>query len=184
MPLHLFVVEQDYVQAHLAKHTTALGDPAAALNCYLQIVAAGRQSAERQNRFVKEFLELCLAHPDAVEQLICAQRGETELLTGLGIPRVNEVELQVYEAQNAAGGEYNACKVVGAKAWGKLVAQLECEAKSAASTLEEAAKDWVNGDEALVRTEATAKGLGRAAVQSVRVLGSTKACNPRARGEV
>lgn len=64
---------EDYVQAHLAKHLTQLGRFDEALSSYLHIVAAGRQSADRQGRFLREFMDLCVAQPAAVAALIEGQ---------------------------------------------------------------------------------------------------------------
>jgi len=177
---------QDYVQAHLAKHTTALGDPTSALNSYLMIVAAGRQSPERQARFLKEFISLCQAHPDALEQLICAQSGDAEMLSGLGIPRVLDQQLEVYESQNAAAASEvalgNSAKVSLAeeKAWMHLVGELEGEVGATFKTLDEAAKSWVANMNAFQRKDATKNW---SAVRGVRVLKASTCKNPRARGE-
>jgi hypothetical protein len=64
---------QDYVYAHLAKHLGLLKDFPHALESYLKIVGTGRQSAERQQRFVREFTELCTNHPDALASVVEAQ---------------------------------------------------------------------------------------------------------------
>jgi len=175
---------QDYVQAHLAKHTTALGDPASALSSYLMIVAAGRQSPERQARFLKEFISLCQAHPDALEQLICAQSGDAEMLSGLGIPKVLDRQLEVHESQNAAAtsevGTSAKVPLSEEKAWMQLVGELEGEIGATFKTLDEAAKSWVANLNAFQRKDATKNW---SAVRGVRVLKASTCKNPKARGE-
>jgi hypothetical protein len=70
---------QDYVQAHLAKHLTQLGQYSMALTCYLDIVSAGRQSPERQERFIREFLDLCVARPEGLIEATKALEGRSAL---------------------------------------------------------------------------------------------------------
>ena len=67
---------QDYVQAHLAKHLTQLGRYSMALTCYLDIVSAGRQSPDRQGRFIREFLDLCVARPEGLLEVAKALEGK------------------------------------------------------------------------------------------------------------
>jgi len=107
---------QDYVHAHLAKHLNQLSsaDHPAALESYLKIVGKGRQSAERQGRFVREFVDLCAAHPEALASVVRAQQdqagaggsateeeeeeeGGGAALAGAGVPLVVDSELAVYE---------------------------------------------------------------------------------------
>ena len=66
---------QDYVQAHLAKQLTQLGQYSMALECYLDIVSAGRQSPERQKRFFDDFLDLCVLRPEDLKNTAKAITG-------------------------------------------------------------------------------------------------------------
>jgi trafficking protein particle complex subunit 8 len=59
---------QDYIQAHLAKNLTSEGNVEGALRCYLNIVSAGRQSSDRQARFITDFINTFMANPDKLPQ--------------------------------------------------------------------------------------------------------------------
>lgn len=108
----------------------------------------------------------------------------------LNIPCVLEDKLEVYESQNAGVPGYSASRVAltESKAWMAVALQVEAELNvaklgGAANTLlQECVKAAVESSETFARQSEKA-GFCRQAVQSVRVLGSSTAVNPRALAE-
>lgn len=131
---------------------------------------------------MREFSDLCSLHPEALAQLVREQGdegglGDETAVEGVGVPRVVEERLSVYEAQNAAGVRYKARGLPAAetKAWMALALQLESESACAVASkeapeklVEDCARGWVNQEEAAARG---GKGGSLPAVQSLRVLG-------------
>mmetsp|Transcript_3605 Transcript_3605/g.4808 ORF Transcript_3605/g.4808 Transcript_3605/m.4808 type:complete len:1429 (+) Transcript_3605:67-4353(+) len=91
---------KDYLQAHLAKHLPSEGHINQALVNYLNIVGVGRQSAERQAKYIKDFIEIFEANPGSLLQ------GEEDGCE-IKVPNILSQTLQVYDCQNAGVEFYN-----------------------------------------------------------------------------
>ena len=66
---------EDHIAYTLARQLYTLKRPEAALQFSLRLIASGRQSADRQNTFLREFLFICRTQPDAIRSAVAQLRG-------------------------------------------------------------------------------------------------------------